>query len=146
MKGKILYLLFLPLILSCNDPRENFDWLIGSWTRINTDKANTTKEIWEKIDKKEYHGLGFTLQNQDTVFKENIRLFKRDSTWIYEVTGVHEAPVEFAFSSYKEHQFVAENTQNEFPKKIVYYTENGQLIAIISADEDRIKFVFEKEK
>lgn len=145
MKNKLLLLLFLLLIVSCNDPKENFEWLTGSWVRTNNEKGTVTKEIWKKTAENDYQGLGYTLQNKDTVFKENIRLFKDNDNWVYEVTGVHENPVKFKFSSYKEHQFVAENAENEFPKKIIYYTENDQLIAIISAGEESIKFIFEKD-
>ena len=78
------------------------------------------------------------------MFKENLRLIKINGIWNYEVTGVHEKPVLFAFTSQTTNSFVCENQKNEFPKVIKYTLMRDTLRAVISADETRISFIFTK--
>lgn len=147
MMKKLLLLLLLGLLLnSCQNKKDHFDWLTGNWTRMNEAEGQVTREIWKKISDKEYQGLGFTIQQQDTVFKEEIALLQENENWVFRVTGVQEEPVDFPLSSFNDSEFIAENAQNEFPKKIHYKAENRQLIATISAgDEEGIKFIFKKD-
>lgn len=147
MMKKLLLLLLLGLLLnSCQHKKDHFDWLTGNWTRMNEAEGQVTREIWKKISDKEYQGLGFTIQQQDTVFKEEIALLQENENWVFRVTGVQEEPVDFPLSSFNDSEFIAENAQNEFPKKIHYKAENRQLIATISAgDEEGIKFIFKKD-
>ena len=55
-----------------------------------------------------------------------------------------KTPTFFKFTQQTGTSFVCENPKNEFPKKIKYYLQNAQLKAIISTDDFRIHFVFEK--
>ena len=145
---KIIFLAFASLILlSCNSEsskNESFTWLVGSWERINTDENETTREIWRKTFNEEYEGLGYTLKNTDTVFKEELALRKEDEKWQLIVTGVNESPTKFQLTSLEENKFTAENSENPFPKKIVYSLEGEQLEAIISADKEEVVFTFRK--
>ena len=52
--------------------KENFDWLLGSWKRNNEEEGKETFEIWEKRNSSEYSGIGFTMQNNDTLKQEKI--------------------------------------------------------------------------
>ncbi|HKJ49426.1 MAG TPA: DUF6265 family protein [Christiangramia sp.] len=65
---------------------ENFDWLVGNWIRTNGKKESTTTEVWEKSSGNLYIGTGLTKKNNEIVFRENLRLLKKGSNWIYEVT------------------------------------------------------------
>ena len=78
MKGQIGILIML-ICLSCsqkNSSPRNFDWLAWSWIRTNDKEGNITYEHWTKNSDIEYKGLGYTLQNSDTIFKEQLRLIK----------------------------------------------------------------------
>jgi len=123
---------------------ENFDWLTGNWIRTNDAAGVTTFENWKKISTKEYKGEGFTLKGKDTIFKEDMRLSNETEKWKFIVTGVNEEPTTFQILILEHNRFVAENPQNDFPKRITYFTEGDKLTAFISADKKNISFNFER--
>jgi len=125
-------------------PKNNFDWLIGSWERTNDKPPKQTFEKWEKLSVDEYIGLGYTLEKTDTVFKEYLRIFKQKNNWIYEVTGVNENPTLFSFDEFSDTSFSCTNYKNEFPKKIKYIISNDTLTAEISGNGNYIQFIFLK--
>lgn len=158
----VIRICFLIALLSCGDKNksaaletlsnnvlpevENFDWLLGSWKRTNEVTDKETFEIWKKNNNTEYTGLGFTMQYEDTVFQEKIKLIKRDNKWYFEVSGPEEAKVTiFKMTDYTELEFTCENLQNPFPKYIKYWKNNNNLSALIY-DGDTMELSFEFEK
>jgi len=140
---KIILIIILIFLFSCSKPNsQNPDWLIGNWQRINDSSGRQTFEYWEKAGENIYEGIGFTLQDADTVFKENLKLVQVNGIWNYEVSGVHEKPVYFTFTSLSKNHFVCENMQNDFPRKIEYYISSDTLKAVISAGKKKIPFIF----
>ena len=133
---KITGILIILLSMSCsqkNITRHDFDWLIGSWIRTNDKEGNITYEHWTKISSVEYKGLGCTLQNSDTIFKEQLRLIK-----------INENPTLFLLTNQTENSFASENEFNEFPKIIEYSVHDKVLLAKISDGDTEISFTFEK--
>ncbi|MGJ8745948.1 hypothetical protein [Polaribacter sp.] len=131
------------LILSCNKEINKTlkpTFLIGDWIRTNNKKGSTTYETW----KNNLQGLGFTLQEKDTTFKETLSIITVNDTLFLKVEGIHEKPTFFKFTQQTDTSFVCENPKNEFPKKIKYSLENNQLKAHVSNDEFNIDFVFER--
>lgn len=160
MRKIILLVIMVGVLLSCNNTEtntkenkevevnsENFDWLLGSWQRLNEKEGRATFENWEKISDNEYTGMGFTLQGQDTVSYENLLVIMRDAKWNLEVRikGSSEVTV-FPLVEIKEKMFIGKNNKNDFPKKIHYFIENDQLKAIISGGGPVIPFDFERVK
>ena len=125
---------------------KSVDWITGNWVRVNDDKNRSTFEHWNKVSEKEYNGLGYTLEQADTVFKENLRILQNDGHWYLEVTGVNENPTIFKFLDQSDSSFVSENNENEFPNKIDYSRKNNKLTAIISDDSISISFIFNKSE
>ena len=125
---------------------KSVDWITGNWVRVNDDKNRSTFEHWNKVSEKEYNGLGYTLEQADTVFKENLRILQNDGHWYLEVTGVNENPTIFKFLDQSDSSFVSENKENEFPNKIDYSRKNNKLTAIISDDSISISFIFNKSE
>lgn len=121
-----------------------FDWLLGNWKRDNDRPGRSTFEHWTKISKTEYHGLSYTLRNGDTIFKEEIRLLKRDKQWIFEVSGVNEDPTLFLFIKQSKLSFTTENDKNEFPKFIEYSLVGKKLVAKIYGGGQEILFSYQK--
>lgn len=124
---------------------ENFDWLIGDWIRTNGKKESITTEIWEKASGNLYLGTGLTKKNNEIVFKENLRLIKKGSNWIYEVTGVNADTTNFVIQSFSENSFIANNPDNPFPKKIEYVYKDEKLVAVISDEDKKIVFEFKRD-
>lgn len=139
-----LCILCISLFLSCSSKKENsqhIKWLQGKWERLNDKPGQNTYEFWNRNT-----GLGFTLKDGDTIFKEELRIVSRDKKLYLEVVGVNEDPTLFQFTSQTNTSFTCENKENEFPKKITYYIENDSLKAIVSNDDFKIDFVFAKLK
>ena len=117
-------------------------WLFGKWKRINNQADKLTYEFWSE----DFSGIGFTLKEKDTVFKEVLHIITKNDSLFLQVKGVNETSTLFTFTQQTDTSFVAENPHNEFPKTIRYWKENNQLKAKVSSDEFSIDFVFEKMK
>ena len=144
---KEIYLLLTIITLcSCNNTQETqFNWLLGNWERTNDSNENKTYEYWSKKSDTEYIGLGCTLKNKDTIFKENIHLIKEKEQWIFKVIGVNEEPTLFPLSDISNSGFICENPKNDFPKKIRYSLDGKKLKATISDGKKEIPFLFKKK-
>lgn len=146
MKIRTTFFVFLGILFlsfeTSNQDQENFDWLLGKWTRVNDKPGNATFENWSKKSSLEYIGLGCTLAEKDTVFKEHMRLYKNKSQWVFEVVGVNPKPTNFLVTNISTDSFVCENPENDFPKKIKYFKQGKSLIAHISAETQKIEFQF----
>ena len=126
-----------------SDHSESFVWLLGNWERSNEQEGKKTFETWEKLSKSEYHGFGYTLENADTIWHENIKLINRENQWNFEVTGKDESlPTIFRITNIENESFISENQENEFPK-LISYSRNGEYLnAVISGGKTEILFEF----
>lgn len=141
----ILFLVCIIFLCSCKKESEkigNPSFLIGNWVRLNDVEGSKTYENWNV----NYTGMSYTIKDGNTSFKETMRIVSINDTLHLKVSGVNKTPTYFKFTQQTDTSFVCENPKNEFPKKIKYYLENKQLKAIISSDDFRIDFIFEKVK
>lgn len=140
-------LLIATFFLQCSPKEEKekanaeFDYLLGSWKKINNQPEKSTFELWEKDESNNYFGFGYTLHYGDTVFKEEMLIIKMKKEWLFEVSGVNDGITPFYITSFNTHSFSCEN---EFPKRIEYNLINNSLIATISDDSTHIDFTFER--
>ncbi len=146
--NKVLILLTVVLISSCNqNKKENFDWLLGKWKRTNEELGKETFENWQKKSDTEYIGLGFTIQNGDTIMQEKIKLIKSNNNWNLEVKVSEESEsIIFKMTNYGGKKFTCENKEIDFPKKIKYWKNGDKINASVSVDEMEILFEFERLK
>lgn len=152
MRTLLALLTFLLLIFFSNPFIEasklseaNFSWLLGSWQRVNEKEGRQTYEHWEKDSEDLYLGMGCTLKEGDTIWKENLKLRKSGNNWNFEVKGKGETtPTIFVLTKIEKESFVCENPENEFPKVISYQKSNLGLSAIISGGGNDIAFEFKK--
>lgn len=163
MRKSILFLI-TTLIISCNQNSkknlsekheieiesknaENFDWLNGKWKRLNNEAGKETFENWTKISPKEYSGIGFTMQKEDTVSQEKMNIIEKDGKWILLVKMPNEKePTKFKNAELKNNEFVFVNDSIDFPKKIKYWIEGEKIKASVSNEKMEIPFEFEKIK
>lgn len=128
-----------------DEQTENFDWLLGKWKRLNEKEGKETFEFWNKVSPSKYKGIGFTLQNGDTIKRESITLEEENSHWHLAVEVLEEPlPTIFQMDHFGDHEFTCVNDSIEFPNKIEYSIESGQLKAKVSNPEFEILFEFEK--
>lgn len=137
------FIFCLILITSCQKEKKKPSkpsFLIGNWIRLNDTEEYKTYEIW----KSDFTGMSFNLKNEKRTFNELMSILEIKDTLHLKVSNVNETPVYFKFTSQTDTSFICENPKNEFPKKIHYFIENQQLKTIISSEDFRIDFVFEK--
>lgn len=149
MKLRVAVLLFL-FLFSCKTKREShidakvsFHWLLGDWIRINNKEGQQTYEQWQWSDNR-YYGLGYTLENRDTIFREDILLYFNNGKWQFTVSGVNEQPVTFPVTYHRDEHFICENVLHDFPQKIEYKLSNDTLYAAVSGGGNLISFRFVK--
>jgi len=145
----LLLLLFNQLsygqVSSLDNNPKNFDWLLGHWQRTNETEGKETFETWVKLSNNEYHGIGFTLQNNDTIFLENILLIESNQSWNLEVSLKDDInPTIFHVVNIEKENFECTNEFNEFPKKIRYWKDGDKIKATVSGDDMEISFEFMK--
>ena len=155
---KALLVLIGILTISCNQSKKenpkantsaeitkNFDWLLGKWKRLNEKEGKETFENWEKISNTEYKGIGFTMQNGDTLNQEIMRLIQTNGKWDLIVKVPEEAEsIMFMGTSHNDSEFICENHEIDFPNKIKYWINGQRLNASVSNSEMEIPFEFEK--
>ncbi len=159
---KLLLVGLVLLLLSCNKQKESsvktvsqpeteqkqitdFDWLLGKWKRLQEEEGKETFENWKKISESEYSGIGFTMQNGDTVKQERIRLKRNGDHWDLLVKTPDETEaIMFKGIRHSADAFTCENTTIEFPQEIKYWKDGEQLKASVSGGDMEILFVFEK--
>ncbi len=90
------------------------------------------------------NGIGFTLQQHDTIFKEILSIVSKNGTSYFQVTGVNQKPTLFEIKDATENSIKGVNNNNEFPKEISYWMEEGYLKAKVANEEFAIDFVFQK--
>jgi hypothetical protein len=145
------YLLFVfcsAILASCsvNEEPKQPKWLVGNWIRTNDKPQHITYETWRLDSKNNLIGIGFTLKENDTTFKESISIITKNDSLFFQVAGVNKNPTLFKFSQQTDTSFVCENKSNEFPKKIYYFKSNNNLNAVVSNDDFEIKFFFNRQK
>ena len=146
---KYLIFVFCSVILvscSVNEESKQPKWLVGHWIRTNNKPQHITYEAWRLDSKNKLIGIGFTLKEKDTTFKESISIITKNDTLFLQVVGVNENPTLFKFTQQTDTSFVCENKSNEFPKKISYFKSNNNLNAVVSNDDFEIKFLFKRQK
>ena len=85
------------------------------------------------------------MQNNDTIQLEKIDLKKLDNKWVLKVQLQGEpGPVTFIMTGYNEKEFVCENKEHDFPKLIKYWKNGNKLSALVSGDEMKISFDFDR--
>lgn len=158
MKSKIIIVFLTAFVFTmCNTkPNDkkaitqelaNFDWLLGKWQRTNEEKDKTTFENWEKINDSEYYGIGFTIQNNDTINQEKMKIVETNGKWNLLVKTPKEKEfVKFEMSDIKEDKFEFKNDTLDFPKLIKYWKNGSKMNALVSGDSLKLSFEFERIK
>ena len=128
----------LILFVSCQDNVQKPSFLIGNWVRTNNSPGEMTYENW----KSDFTGIGFTLKEKDTTFKEILSIVNENDSLYLKVEGVNKDATLFKITSISEIAMTAENPKHDFPTEIKYWLENDTLKAKVSNTEFGIDFSF----
>ena len=151
---KILFINLLLVILLCNcnfsknQKIKNLDelnWLLGEWEQRS--KESLFVEKWSKTNDNKFSGNSYMIQNNDTVFTEQISLEISNNELQYKTNVNNQNNLEticFTLISNKNKEYVFENKLHDFPQRIVY-KKNGKdsLNAYI---EGKVEGVYKKEE
>ena len=100
----------------------------GTWKMIS-DKIEYYEE-WRLINGSELIGIGFSIEEGDTVLSEELYLKKFSEQWAYVALPVSQTITLFALSEYSANKFIFENKEHDYPQKIIYeFTADGKLNA-----------------
>jgi hypothetical protein len=126
----ILLTSFAGLHENVQDKMKTFRWLIGSW-RMNTAKGLIAEE-WKTINEHSYAGKSWFINKDSSITPfEKIQLLYKNNQYYYiaKADGQNnKLPVEFRLTSFSSSEFVAENPQHDFPKRIMYKLINKDSI------------------
>jgi len=128
MKTTLILLLFITNILAQDDSITKL--FPGKWKMIS-DKIEYYEE-WKVINDSELTGIGFSIEEGDTIISEKLYLKKFADTWAYVALPVNQTITLFALTEYSESKFVFENKEHDYPQRIIYeFTADGKLNAAI---------------
>jgi hypothetical protein len=95
--------------------------LTGTW-KMNT-KRGAVCEEWKKVNKNYLQSKGYMIRGKDTIISERIALTNAKEGIFYTSTVEEQnnkQPVAFKMTGSENNEFVFENPQHDFPKRIVY--------------------------
>ena len=95
--------------------------LEGVWKM--TTKRGVIYEEWKKVDKNYLQNKGYIIKGTDTIINERVALTKTAKGIFYTSTVEdqnNKQPIVFKMTKEKNNHFVFENTNHDFPKRIVY--------------------------
>ena len=124
---KVLFLLLITLNIFAQD--DSITKLFpGTWKMIS-DKIEYYEE-WRLINGSELIGIGFSIEEGDTVLSEELYVKKFADKWAYIALPLNQTITLFALSEYSENKFIFENQEHDYPQKIIYeFIADGKLNA-----------------
>ncbi len=137
MKQSIKYSLILLFIIITSGimtqekkDMEKLLWIIDSW--VSSGGESKSYEEWKKTNDSLYEGSSGTIKNGVVIFAEKLRIEKTPDGIYYVADVKHNPePVRFKLIEVNDSLVVFENPEHDFPKKITYMNEEGNLHAFI---------------
>lgn len=127
---KFIWSILIVLFISCstgkgtyvNKKDINLQNLVGTWQR----KGQQKFEKWALVSPTECLGVSYDMSTGSAQIDENIRLYKADKIWIYEVKNKeHEfKPVQFTWKPDPNFRMRFVNEANDYPQVIRYKINN----------------------
>ncbi len=123
--------------------RGSFNWLSGDWIRVNEKPHHHTFESWQRVRNDIYRGVGFTLQNGDTLSRETMLLRRVNGGWQLSVSARGDsAPTLFRVIRIDSLGFTARNDSIDFPNTIQYWRDGKKIKALVAGGDIQLLFEF----
>lgn len=124
-------------------------WIVDSWVSPDMGESRSYEE-WKVTGENLYEGSSKTVKDGAVTFSESLKI-ENTPDGIYYVADVphNPAPVKFLLTNVSDTSAVFENPEHDFPKKITYILEEGNLHAFIEGpgkdgNTKKIDFYFNK--
>jgi hypothetical protein len=144
MTRRIFLFLILLALISCQksnkiDRLKSSNWLLGQWEN-KTDNGKLL-EIWKKVNDSLYIGESFFIKRDDTLHFEKIQLKQKGEKLCYISTikgQNNDKSITFSHNIEVQNRLVFENSNNVYPRKIVYQRfSKAHLLIEISGIQNR---------
>lgn len=113
---------------------EKAKWLIGTWE--NDSETGKLIEIWSRENDSAFQGESYFIKGKDTLHSETILLEQMGKNLIYSPTVKgqnNDKAIPFRMTSSTEKQLIFENSEHDYPQKIIYnQITDDSLVAEIS--------------
>lgn len=105
-------------------------WIVDNW--VSAEGESRSYEEWKVVNENLYEGSSKTIKNSEVIFSEQL-IIENSPEGIFYIADVehNSAPAKFRMSSVSDSTVVFENPEHDFPKKITYQLEGGNLHAFI---------------
>jgi Domain of unknown function (DUF6265) len=90
----------------------------GKW-KMNSDKMEYYED-WELVNETELVGIGFSIEEGDSILSEQLYLKKFAEQWAYVAIPDNQAITLFALQEFSQNKFSFENKEHDFPQRIIY--------------------------
>ena len=131
LRSRLLFVLFIFISISCYrpTPRQAFNdlkLLEGSWSTTTGAEFN---EVWSIANDSLLKGVGFSLENSDTLFAEQLKIYLSDDQVYYAaMVGSNEDYVHFKLEEAGSRSWKFVNTNHDYPNIIQYTMVNDSLL------------------
>jgi len=129
---------------------DNLTWIVDKW--VSTDGETISYEEWKIINDTLWEGSSKTFKDGKIIFEEKLKLISENGSIFYVADVAHNpAPVYFKLTSADSNTAVFENPEHDFPQKITYKLEEGNLHAFIEGpgkkgEWKKVDFYFSKSR
>lgn len=93
-------------------------WLSGTWKMVMKDTARFQQ--WERKNDGSLQGKIYMVHEQDTVLLRELSLQQNGNELHLTLTEANKIKMQLRFTHFNTGEFIFENAENDFPKKIVY--------------------------
>lgn len=132
--AKVILLISI-FVLNTNSGGTGMDkllWIVDKWVSVNDSPGVKSYEEWVKISDDQYEGSSRTEKDGKVTFSEKLKIESTPEGIFYVADVKHNtAPVRFKLTEVNDTLAVFENPEHDFPKKITYSLEEGNLHAWI---------------
>ncbi|MBE2217432.1 MAG: hypothetical protein IAE90_04455 [Ignavibacteria bacterium] len=132
--AKVLLLISI-FVLNTNSGGTGMDkllWIVDKWISVNDSPGVKSYEEWVKVSDDLYEGSSRTEKDSKVTFSEKLKIENTPDGIFYVADVKHNtAPVKFKLTDVNDTLAVFENPEHDFPKKITYCLEEGNLHAWI---------------
>tara|TARA_R110002096_G_scaffold161007_3_gene327366 strand:+ start:16237 stop:16668 length:432 start_codon:yes stop_codon:yes gene_type:complete len=138
------FVAFAAFLLTFSQPAsaDPLDWLVGCWES----KDGTSKEVWVKEADGGLSGFSVTLQDNDMVFYEVLRIATAsDGTLTYTAHPSGQSSATFRSKSAAGFAVTFANPSHDYPQEIAYKRDGDKLFATISAMHGKNPRSFNKQ-
>ncbi|MEE4258306.1 MAG: DUF6265 family protein [Bacteroidales bacterium] len=148
-RGSLFFMITTILLSSCYRPdaqesMQNLQQLKGVWSSMEGVLFN---EYWEINSDTLMTGLGYSLQENDTAFKETLKIYMNGNDIFYAAkVGRSDQFITFKLKEAKRDSWVFENHEHDYPNIISYIIDDNQLVAATanSNGNKKIEFIMKR--